>query len=75
MRCYFLHNNTFGSINDQMYNNVRIQFPLGLKRKFSFSHLRENFRIFAKIFAKISLRKLTKIAETLVMWTVWGMGH
>jgi hypothetical protein len=44
--------------------NVRIQLALGLKRKYSFSHFREN-----------SLRILTKIAETLMMWTSWGMGH
>jgi hypothetical protein len=27
-----------------MCNNVRIQLPVGLKRKFLFSHLRENWR-------------------------------
>jgi hypothetical protein len=29
----------------------------------------------AKIFLKISLRKLMIIAETLIMWNIWGMGH
>jgi hypothetical protein len=48
--------------------NVRMQLPLGLKRKLS-------FRIFAKMFSKISLRKLTKIEVTLIMWTTWGMWH
>jgi hypothetical protein len=28
--------------NEHMCNNVRIQLPVGLKRKFLFSHLREN---------------------------------
>jgi hypothetical protein len=28
-----------------------------------------------KFFAKISLRKLTLQAETLLIWNTWGMGH
>jgi hypothetical protein len=52
-------------------NNVRIQLPLELKRKFQFLHCRENFRIFVET----SQRKLTKIVETLMIWTTWGMGH
>jgi hypothetical protein len=35
----------------------------------------ENFRANAKNFAKISLRKLALIAESLLMWNTWGMGH
>jgi hypothetical protein len=53
---------TFGRIKrTNMYSNIRIQLPLGLKQKFSFSNFRENF-VFSR---KISVRKLTKIAETL----------
>jgi hypothetical protein len=42
----------------------------------NFAKRNENF-IFAvrEIFAKISLRKLTLIAESLLMWNTWGMGH
>jgi hypothetical protein len=42
-------------------------------RKFSrkYEHYREN----AKIFAKISLRKLTLKAETLLIWNTWGIGY
>jgi hypothetical protein len=47
--------------------SVRIQ----CETNFSFSQFRENFRIFEKI----SLRKLTKIAETITMKTIWGVGH
>jgi hypothetical protein len=35
----------------------------------------ENFRANAKMFAKIVVRKLTLIAESLLMWNTWGMGH
>jgi hypothetical protein len=52
-------------------SHVRIQLPLGLKRKISFTHFRISFRENTKILAKVSLRKLTKITETLM--TTWGM--
>jgi hypothetical protein len=39
------------------------------------SHFRGNFRISANIFAKISVQKMTKIAQTLMMWTTWGTEH
>jgi hypothetical protein len=55
-----------------MCSKIRIQLPLRLKQKISFTHFRVNFREYTKIFAKISLQKLTKIAETLM--TTWGMG-
>jgi hypothetical protein len=40
---------------------VMLEFScsLGLKRKILFTHF----------------RKMTKIAETLIMWTIWGMLH
>jgi hypothetical protein len=61
-----------------MVGNVRIQLPLGPKRKFHFrifAKFSRNFCANGKIFAKISLRKLTLMAESLLMWNTWGMGH
>jgi hypothetical protein len=49
----------FRRIKKHICSDVIIQLPLGLKRNVRFC-----------LFAKISLRKLTKIAETIC-----GMGH
>jgi hypothetical protein len=80
MWCNFLPSH-FRRIKRHMWGNFRIQLPLGPKRKFQFrifakfSRKYENFRAKTKIFAKIPLLKLTLIAELLLMWNTWGMGH
>jgi hypothetical protein len=53
-----------------MWCNVIYHF-----RKIKISRKYEHFRTNAKIFSKISSRKLTLIAESLLMWNTWGMGH
>jgi hypothetical protein len=65
---FLLHNFTFGRIKRTYLSYVKIQLPLGLKRKFSFSHFRKKFRFIGKI----SLGKLRKIAETLLIGTLLG---
>jgi hypothetical protein len=56
-----------------MCSNVRIQLPLGLKRKFLFFYFANVFA-FSQNFSR-KLKKNMKIAETLMMWTTWGMVH
>jgi hypothetical protein len=61
-----------------MFDNVRIQLPLGPNENFIFAfsrNFRENFRENTNIFANISIRKLTLQAETLLILNTWGMGH
>jgi hypothetical protein len=57
-----------------MFDNVRIQLPLGPNENFIFAFSR-NFRKNTNIFANISIRKLTLQAETLLILNTWGMGH
>jgi hypothetical protein len=52
-----------------MSSNVRIQMPLGLKRKFWFSHFRENFReLFFEIYENSS-----NIIDAVWLGNVWIM--